>query len=366
MSGGGTGRPDRPHPAAGASLGVRLARSVASGVPWVEPGWQPGPGTAREFAWLMEGGLWPLLRHTGPGSALPASWDEPLRGADLSACIRQGARIQATCELLADCRALGVPATLLKGVSVSAQYYPADHLRPMGDVDVLIPAAAYAAVEARLLQRGFERLPFPAEPRFHHGPPLFDARRDVLLELHRQLFPSDSPLRRGATFHLSTVERHTVDSSYHGQPALRLVPEMQLAMTAASWMADITRHQMHPSFLPSLIDGAALLRAEAGRLDWDLLLALADNGLVRASLQVMLVQLQRLGAAPVPAEVLQALARDNGWLGPRQAAWIHRVLEHHLLGGRPWRSLVPPPVPGRYSPARQVRKRLLRQPEGLE
>lgn len=340
---------------------------MASGVPLVGPSWQPGRDTGREFEWLMKGGLGPLLLQAWPGEqAMPPAWTERLRSADLSSCIRQGARIEVTCELLADCQALNVPAILLKGVSVSQQYYPADHLRPMGDVDVLIPSPACAAVEARLLQRGFERLPFPAEPRFHHGPPLFDARRDVLVELHRQLFPADDPLRRGATFHLATVERHSEVSTYHGQTARRLVPELQLAMTAASWMADITRHQVHPSFLPSLIDGALLLRAEAGRLDWDLLLALADNGLVRASLQVLLGQLLRLGAPTVPQRVLQALAQDNGWLGPRQARWIHRMVDHHLLDGHPWRHLLPPPVPGRYSPLRQLQKRLLRRPQGVQ
>lgn len=349
------------------SLGRCLLRCMASGVPWVVPRGWPDRHAPRQLDWLVEGGLGPLLLHAWPhDQALPPGWAERLRSADLSACIRQGARIQAACELLADCQALGVPATLLKGVSVSQQYYPTDHLRPMGDVDVLVPASAYAEVEARLLQRGFERLPFPAEPRFHHGPPLFDARRDVVVELHRQLFPADNPLRRGATFHLATVERHSVVSSYHAQVARRLVPELQLAMTAASWVADITRHRVHPSFLPSLFDGALLLRAEAGRLDWDLLLALSDNGLVRASLQLMLGHLQQLGAPPVPERVLQALAQGNGWLGPRQARWIHRMVDHHLLDGHPWRSLLPPPVPGRYSPALQVRKRLLRRPQGVQ
>lgn len=349
------------------SLGARLLRSLASGVPLWAPGWQPVPGTERELEWLMQGGLGPLLWCTWPrGLSVPPAWADRLRSAELSACIRQGARIETTVELLADCQALQVSATLLKGISVSEQYYAADHLRPMGDIDLLIPAADYARVEARLLQRGFERLPFPAHPRFHHGAPLFDARRDVLVELHRQLFPADLPLRRGATFHLATLERHSVDSTYHGQPARRLVPELQLAFMAASWMADITRHRLQPSFLPSMFDAAALLRAEAGRVDWDLLLALADNGLVRASLQVLLGHLDGMGAAPVPARVLQALAQGNGWLGPLQARWIHHVVDTHLLAGRPWRSPWPPPVPGRYSPARQLRKRVLRQPQGVE
>ena len=49
--------------------------------------------------------------------------------------------------------------TLLKGISISDQHYPIAHLRPMGDIDILIPADAYESVESALLHRGYARKP---------------------------------------------------------------------------------------------------------------------------------------------------------------------------------------------------------------
>ena len=54
-----------------------------------------------------------------------------------------------------------------------------------------------------------------------------------------------------------------------------------------------------------------------------------------------------------------ALASRQRLLGPIQLRLIHKALDRYMVGGRQWDLPIPPPVPGRYSPGHQIRKRML-------
>ena len=75
-----------------------------------------------------------------------------LLSADLTAIAWHGNLIDATREIVEACEARGIRVTLLKGISISDQYYPDAHLRPMGDIDILAPPSAYATVESTILR----------------------------------------------------------------------------------------------------------------------------------------------------------------------------------------------------------------------
>ena len=90
------------------------------------------------------------------------------------------------------------PAEGLRGPG--HRLYPAAHMRPMGDLDVLVPAGDEHKVAEGLLACGFERIPYPDTPGQHHGAPLRHVRRRTLVELHTALFPASAPVHGAAIF----------------------------------------------------------------------------------------------------------------------------------------------------------------------
>jgi Uncharacterised nucleotidyltransferase len=317
----------------------------------------------RNFEWALQGGLGPLMHHAlARAELVPERWREALLSADLTARVRQGSAVDATLQIIEACADLRVRLTLLKGISVSEQLYPAEHLRPMADIDLLIPAHDYARVEPALLSRGYSRLDFAPIGGFHHGAPLRDTHRQVTVELHTSLFDEDSPFCDGTAFSPSNVALRTVASTYHARPVHRLSLELQLAYIASSWFNDLTVHKVHPSFLASLFDAVYLLSTRAHEMDWSSMLGWLDSDMAKASLYAMATYLPRFGVPPIPAETLSRLAAGFQ-SGPRRAhpaqAYPHdaRPLAdwRKTLGSRPSaagaRSLQPLPSVREEDPA---------------
>jgi len=350
---------DRPIlPLAAALL---TAMSTPDAVPRIGPDcdWGHTRANGRQLDWILSAGLGPLLRWTASdGANVPSELAESLLAADLTARVRHAGLVTTAGAALDACRDLGVDATLLKGISLADRLYPAAHMRPMADVDVLVAPSDEHRVAEELLARGFERLAHRDWPGQHHGAPLRHKRLGTLVELHTALFPQSSDMHGAAIFQSPHVNARTQASSYHGRTVGRLRTEVQLAYSAASWFNDMTTYRFHPSFLVSLFDAVLLLKADGSELDWDDLLRSIGGGMAKASLYALLTYVPRFGIAPSPEDVLRQLAANRGLVGPVQRRLIHAVLDRYLVGGRIWSLPLPPPMPGRYSPRHQWKKRL--------
>jgi hypothetical protein len=277
----------------------------------------------------------------------------------MTARLRHNLRVDTATEVIDVCAMLGAPVTLLKGISISEQYYPAGHLRTMSDVDVLLPSAAIPAVETELLRQGYLRSPEHYGEDSHHGAPLLDPERQVWVELHTALFPQSSGLRSGQAFGAANIAAHSVESSLRGRPVRRLSDEFQIAYVATSWIWDITLCKFHPSFVTALFDAVLLQRLSRQAIDWERVLRWLDNGMALASLHVMLGYLARHDVCAIPPP--DRLASSQRLVGGVELSIMHTVFDHYLLGARPWNLPIPPPVPGRYNLQRQLRKRVLRR-----
>ncbi len=324
--------------------------------------WQPEPGRSAEFEWVLEAGLGPLLRRCCAefDIDLPPPWRDSLASADLTAQVLHGGRIDTALDVIGACMASDCRPVLLKGISTSSELWPAEHLRPMGDIDLLVPVERYAAVEQHLLDAGLLRLDqHPALDGMQHGTPLLHPSRRTAVELHRALFARGSPFSAGSSLTAPQAWAHTVDASFHGRAAMRLRPEFQLVYIASSWFADLIQRGVEPSFLPALFDAAWLLRRDAQTLDWDQVIRRLDNPFARGAVHVMLGFLRRFGCPTAPDSVRQAIAAGPMHDGPMRTAAIHWMLDRYLIGARRWRHALPPPVVGRYSPAYQFRKRIV-------
>ena len=314
----------------------------------------------REVRWALDGGLGPMLHRAcrERGDPVPERWRAPLLSADLTARVRHGNIVDAACEVIDLCRARSVPVTLLKGISVSDQYYPEPHLRPMADIDLLVPADAQETVESDLLARGY--LPLQNHGRDEnprHGVPLCHPGLQVWIEVHTALF--DDPAL-GDVFSSGHVAAETAPATFHARPVNRLTDELQLLYLATSWIADLSRYgvKIHPSCLPALFDAVFLLKGRTKPLREDALVGPGDSEMAVASLYVMLALLARCGLDLCDNALVSRLGSSQTLVGPVQLRIFHAVLERYLLGGRPWNLPFPLPVPGRYSVRHQLRKRL--------
>jgi hypothetical protein len=90
---------------------------------------------------------------------------------------------------------LGEPVILLKGTAYLAAGLPAAEGRSIGDLDILVPRAALARVEAALLAAGWEWVKDdPYDQHYyrewmHELPPLIHRTRDRMIDVHHTILP---------------------------------------------------------------------------------------------------------------------------------------------------------------------------------
>jgi hypothetical protein len=139
----------------------RLARDASPGEP---------------AAWAIPHGLAPLLLAAGaddPTGALAASRRRTEMAWQALAVHLQRA--------LAAIEAAGVRALVLKGAALALSHYPDPALRPMGDLDVLVPPSGW-----RTAARALEALDWTMEDTAEHGA-AFAGPAGARLELHGAL-----------------------------------------------------------------------------------------------------------------------------------------------------------------------------------
>ena len=317
-----------------------------------------------------------------------------MKGADLTAQVRHGNLCGAVNEIIDACGEKGVRVTLLKGISISEQHYPAGHLRSMGDIDILVPARDYELVESTFLRQGYIPKPdYEVDQWSPHGAPMFHPQRQVWFEVHTALFPGNTGLRSNETFSPESVAAQSVASTFHGRPVFRLANELQLVYIASYWVRDLARNGFHPSFVVPLLDAIYLLKASGPSLDWDGLLAHLDNDLAIASLYIMLDYLSRRGLVHCASPIVPRLASRQRIVGAMECRLISVMLDAYLVGDTalsgpfmdrhpmiaqsilntllgegshtgkllslPWNLVFPPGVPDRYS-LRYHRERVMR------
>ncbi len=307
-----------------------------------------------EIQWALQAGLGALL-YRAVGSRAPACWHDTFLSAHLTAQVLSGARIDTAKDVIRVCNECGSDVTLLKGISISDQFYPAPHCRPMSDIDVLVPKGAGARIETELVRRGYVRAADSMGEDPHHGVPLNDPTRTVWVEIHTALYPRRSGLLEHRTFASDNVAAEAVRSAFHGSPCNYLTPELQLPYIASSWMYDLTLFGVQPSFVVPLFDAVFLLSNVEHELCWPHLLEFLDNELAESSLDVLLSYLVRRGLCP------SSISRYRGdcphAMGFLELRAIHAMIDRFVIGGRRWNLPLPPPVPGRYNLRLQLAKR---------
>ncbi|MDH7487827.1 MAG: nucleotidyltransferase family protein [Anaerolineae bacterium] len=289
---------------------------------------------AEEFPWpyvlssLPHRDLLPLLYHrlrrAGLGAQVPAWAWARLEALYRLSLLRNDRLFTQLEEVLSVLSAAGVEAVLLKGAALALTVYDSPALRPMRDIDLLVPREMVQEAVAALTSQGYRLLVQEVRPGFVYE---FEnewrlqgrAPGQVSVELHWHPFVV-MYYRRAIP--VEELWDRTRPVAVGRQSARLLALEDQLLHLCAHL-------SFHHGFEPPLLwawDVAALLKHFA--LDWDAVVARARRYRLTLPVQAALENVNRDIGAPVPEEVRRALAAHHPSLLERAAYHHHRSAGH--------------------------------------
>jgi hypothetical protein len=136
--------------------------------------------------------LWRYLRADGQAGSVPDGVLDQLHRVAAATTARNLSLQAALAQVVGALADLGIPAMLLKGAALIESVYPDIWLRPMGDLDILVPRssieAAHGAVEALgyvVWGVSLSRHDASQLARHHHHYPL--ERGSITVELHHHV-----------------------------------------------------------------------------------------------------------------------------------------------------------------------------------
>jgi hypothetical protein len=229
-------------------------------------------------------------------------------------------------RILPDLHAAGIPTLVVKGAALILRYHGDHGARPMDDFDIVVPADR-AARALDLLQRRGWRTAAPLSPyrlRAFNGIGLRDqGGRD--LDLHWHLLAEDCRPDADREFWAAA---EPVD--LQGARVLVLNPADELLHALV--------HGLRWNEIPPIrwiADAVHIIELSDPGLDWNRLVTAAARHRVTLPVLRGLAYLRALVEAPVPAEIIERLARVRISLRERLE---HRVALHprsRLLGSLP-------------------------------
>ena len=223
-----------------------------------------------QIDWAIQSGLGPVCFRAvkdNPESLTSSRWPS-LKAADLTARMIAAEHLEAMQDIIDASRGHVPHLTLLKGISICEEHYPEVHLRPMRDIDFLVPEESLASMQTLLEQLGYEPKstgPHALYDTHHHLVPFFNRERHVWVEVHRRLFSVKNRARHDRIFDLQTVRAQVRPSRFQGQDVDRLSAELQVVYLAAHWAQDFKAI----GGIIAVMDLMLLLRDRGDGLCWE-------------------------------------------------------------------------------------------------
>lgn len=244
--------------------------------------------------------LWPRLRPHA--ASVPPELAQRLRGQAAVVEFRMAMTAAVLEEVVARFAAEGIPVLLMKGAALARTVYASVAERPMGDLDLLVPASEAVRGWRALVAAGW-RVEFAGHEEFyeghHHLPGLLDPKGlNLILELHRALLPIEGPFR------LDEGEVWREARSIRVGPAEALVPRPE-HMLLHLCIHFAWSHMLSDGLCRTVRDVDAMLRRETP--DWTRFQEIAERSRASSCAYWTLTMARELGGAPVPDAVLERL-----------------------------------------------------------
>ncbi|MDH7485529.1 MAG: nucleotidyltransferase family protein [Anaerolineae bacterium] len=175
--------------------------------------------------------LWPVLHYLAQGDGgLPMAdggleeFRQPWAAAYTAAAGRSVLLSQELSLLLSALEEAGIPVVLLKGAILAKGLYPNPALRPMGDLDILVPREEMARLGALLEAIGYA-WDGHCGPDKHRGYERQLGDVTIRMEAHWHLISEGYGLQRCHDLDIGAFWGRAVRVMVEGRPALALSPE---------------------------------------------------------------------------------------------------------------------------------------------
>jgi hypothetical protein len=237
-----------------------------------------------------------------------------------------------------------IPVISLKGVYLAAQVYAIPGLRPMTDIDFIVPSDRLDQAVQALSALGYRSRPsamIKADRQNLHALPQLEMPGYYPIDLHWALVPATAP------FHIPVKEiwERAHPGLLNGQPILELACE--------DFLLHLCLHAAYLDYFSSGLrpycDIAWTVSAYGEQINWSTLAALAQQWGAERSLWLALSIAARLLRAAIPGEIL---AGPNDELASDRAEWaITQVFNPAKMSGKLASAWAPLPWSGRLSQA---------------
>jgi Uncharacterised nucleotidyltransferase len=297
--------------------------------------WAAVPPSAIQQA--LEIGLGPVLAYVADnaGARRDLPFADRIRAAELTARVLTAGQYDTLCEVLTAARDIECRLVLLKGAATALRYYPAPHLRPMGDIDVLVPADRQPLLEARLRALGFQQRsnqPAAAFEGWHHSMPFYCSQRGTWIDVHSNVYPPQHPQAHDSLFSWEAITSQLSPVGIGKHTGYAMNHELQLVFTSARWAEEFDPARgIYP-----ILDAALLIEKHRHTLDWDRILTIVRESWASTALHLMLTYLRRWDLALVPPEVLNTLAASDRHANRIFFRLLHRLVTMYAIEGRPF------------------------------
>jgi hypothetical protein len=296
------------------------------------------------MAWLLRG----VLQARGRWDGLPAEARDEIDTSAERLSANAAMLGVSLAEYLRRADARGLETVILKGLSISANVYGAEAMRPGGDIDLLVRAGQVGACIEVLagmdIDAFWPNLMADAYFERHH---LHQQRstKDLRIwyEIHWAL---DHPYTLFTIDYEAMLDR-TTPGSLLGEPVRDLAPPDLLQALAVHLVKhavylpseyerpDLARAVLADGMLMYYLDIAEAIRVYGERMDWDLLVRIAAESGTGDVLGSVLRACRGLLGAAVPEQTLAAIPVTPA--GPVTRRVMSRVVDREIAGflGKP-------------------------------
>jgi hypothetical protein len=300
---------------------ILLLRAAVLDADAARPAWERWrAGNALETADSASLRLFPLAYSNLRSSGLDELDLAKLKGAYRGAWVRNQLLFKRAAEALRALGDAGVPTLVLKGLALAVAHYRDDGLRPMEDIDVLVPRHDFERAINVLRRAGWTAgradIP-PGGLRAVHAEHLQHPEGGQSLDLHRY----------------ALAQAASDDAFWSAAVEIELLQVPTRVLCPADQLLHVAVHGARWNPVPPvrwLADAVVIERSAGADLDWDRLVREATRRGVTATVAPALECLVRSVAFPLPDGVLERLqAAPKGLL----ERWAHRAALQPMGGG---------------------------------